>query len=88
MSAAVGDRVVVESSTSRILTAAAVVYVIPLVLFFAFYAAAALLHSGETAGVLAALVGFCLGVAIAMAVNRVFKRKDVTTFEIVEILGV
>jgi sigma-E factor negative regulatory protein RseC len=87
LAASVGDRVVVESSTSRILAAAAIVYVIPLVLFFAFYAAAAVLGAGETGSVLTSLAGFGIGVVIAMAVNRSFKNKAVTTFEIVEVLG-
>ena len=82
----VGDRVVVESSTSSILKAAAIVYVIPIVLFFAFYAAAALLGAGAQVSTAASLVGFALGVALAVALNRSFRNKTVTSFEIVSIL--
>lgn len=82
----VGDRVVVESSTSSILKAAAIVYVIPIVLFFAFYAAAALLGAGAQVSTGTSLVGFALGVALAVALNRSFRNKTVTSFEIVSIL--
>ncbi len=82
----VGDRVVVESSTSSILKAAAVVYVIPMVLFFVFYAAAALCGGSGAACTVASLLGFGLGVILAILFNRQFKKKTVTSFEIVSIL--
>ncbi|MGI6029420.1 MAG: SoxR reducing system RseC family protein [Candidatus Heteroscillospira sp.] len=84
--AEVGSRVVVESSTASILKAAAVVYVIPLVLFFAFYAIAAVMGAGETASVCASLAGFLIGVGGAVMLNRSLKNRAAATFEIVSIL--
>lgn len=84
--ASVGDRVVVSSSTKSILTAAFIVYILPVVLFFLFYAAAAIAGASESSSVIISLVGFFGGVGIAVALNRWFKNKEVTTFEIVSIL--
>ena len=84
--AGVGDRVVVASSTSGILGAAVVVYVIPLVLFFTFYAVSALLGAAATLCTTASLLGFALGVGLAVGVNRKLKNKSAATFEIVSII--
>jgi len=84
--AAVGDRVVVSSSTGSILKAAVVVYVIPVILFFVFYALGALMGAGESMSIVLSLVGFFLGVIMAMAFNKSLKNKTAATFEIISIL--
>lgn len=85
-SASVGDKVMVSSSTSRVLTAAVAVYVVPLILFFVFYAATAMLSFPENVSVISSIFGFGIGIVLAMMLNRWFKNKSVTTFEIVSIL--
>lgn len=81
-----GDRVVVESSTRSILGFAAVVYLLPLVLFFAGYLAALALGSGE--GTALALGGGCfvLSLAIAVLVDRRAAKRSRELFSIVSVL--
>ncbi len=61
--AEVGDLVLVEGSTKNVLGIAAIVYLIPFVLFFLFYGVAASLHSGIP-GVFG-VAGLALGIGLA-----------------------
>lgn len=82
-----GDRVVVESSTKSILGFAAVVYLLPLALFFAGYLIALALGSGE--GTALALGGGCfaLSLAIAILVDRRAAKRSQELFSIVSVLS-
>lgn len=75
--AGVGSLVTIESETGPVLKAAAVLYVLPLVLFFLGYPAGALLmHQGALGGCL----GFALGVLFVIAYDRrISKRKPAYT---------
>lgn len=87
ISAAVGDKVMIESSTGGILTAAFIVYLMPIILFFASYATAATSGADEGTCILLSIIGFFVGVMIAVGLNRWYKKKQLTTFEIISILG-
>ena len=65
-----GDMVTVESSTSRVLGAAVIVYLVPFLLFFAgyFLCAAFRLSSGVSAAV--GVAGFALGLLLAVLWDR------------------
>ncbi len=78
-----GDTVVVESSSKTLLGIAAVVYLVPFVLFFLCYFLAAGL--GEGIAVVAGLAGFAAGVLVAMAVNRREKRRGDVVFTITSV---
>ena len=65
-----GDLVKVESATAPVLTAAVVLYVIPLVLFFLGY------YLGTLMGNLGGLVG-CLGFVLGIVLVVVYDRKVV-----------
>ena len=69
----IGDTVVITGSSKQVLGLAAIVYVIPVVLFFALYAVAAVasLPIPELWGG----AGFFLGIAEALLVNRHQKNK-------------
>ena len=84
--ARVGDKVVVSSSTQSIMKAAVVVYVIPIVLFFVFYALGAMMGLGESMSIVLSLVGFGLGILMGMAFNKSLKNNAATTFEIISII--
>ncbi len=65
--AAPGDRVVIEASTGTVFSAIALVYAIPLILFFCgYFAGEALIGSGALWGVL----GFFLGLGLAVLSSR------------------
>ena len=79
-----GDFVTVEAETGPVLKAAVVLYMLPLVLFFAGYAlGAALGISGGLAGCLA----FVLSVALIVVYDRHMAKKDNTIYTITGFMG-
>ncbi len=61
-----GDRVVLQSSTSHVLTAVMVVYLIPIVLLLGLWCAF---------GAVWGFVGFAAGMALAMVADRLCRRR-------------
>lgn len=82
-----GDTVRVESRSGQVLWIAAVVYLLPLVLFFVFCFAGAALSGSETVGIILGGVGFAAGIAGAVWANRVVKRRNMTAFCITGVEG-
>ena len=77
--AAAGDLVTIRSETGPVLKAAVVLYMMPLVLFFAGYAlGAAMNFSGAAAGGLA----FALSIVLIVAYDRRMAKKDNTIYTI------
>ena len=77
--AGVGDLVNIRSETGPVLKAAAVLYMLPLVLFFAGYAmAAALGQSGALFGALA----FMLSIVLIVVYDRRMAKKENTIYTI------
>ena len=77
--AGVGDFVNIRSETGPVLKAAAVLYMLPLVLFFAGYAlAAALDQSGALFGALA----FVLSIVLIVVYDRRMAKKENTIYTI------
>ena len=81
-----GDSVQVESESGQVLGIAAVVYLLPLFLFFMGYFAVGWLLQNETYAMAAGGVGFAAGIIAAVLVNRVVKRKKLTALCITAIL--
>ncbi|MCD8322826.1 MAG: SoxR reducing system RseC family protein [Oscillospiraceae bacterium] len=71
-----GDRVVLESSTGGIMGAAALIYLMPLVFFFAGYAVGAGLGLAQGGCVAASVAGLVLGGGLAVLLGR--RRKEIT----------
>ena len=82
-----GDTVVVESATSRVLGIAAVVYLLPFVLFFVLYflAGALSISGGLALGFGGA--GFIIGITATVLLNRWVKDKGQVAFRIVSVKG-
>ena len=74
-----GDIVNVESATGPVLKAAAVLYMLPLVLFIAGY----LLGMQWQLGGVTGGIGFGLGIGIAIAYDRLVMKKKNTEYTIV-----
>lgn len=70
-----GERVIIESKTGGILGAAMLVYLVPILFFFAAYMLTALSKLGEAACILISLGAFLLGAVCVYLFNR-FIRKD------------
>ena len=82
--AAKGDLVSIRSESGPVLKAAAVLYMMPLVLFFLGYALGeALVISGALMGT----VGFALGIGLVVAYDRWFAKKVDTVYTITGYAG-
>ncbi len=80
-----GQKVVVESSTQKMMGIVALVYLIPIALFLACYLCAALLGAGTAVQYTAAGVGFAAGIGIAVLYDRRLRRRGGLTFNIVRL---
>ena len=83
--AQLGDRVEIEATTSRILGAAVLVYVVPFVLFFIGYAIAAMLEFSEGMCMLLSFAAFAAGMGVVVLVGR-SHRKNPITYNITRII--
>ena len=80
-----GDDVIIRSDTGRVLKLAAMLYLMPMVLFFVGYFA---MPGGEGARVLAGVAAFVVGILICMYVSRNMKKNNKEMhFSIVQVLG-
>jgi sigma-E factor negative regulatory protein RseC len=77
--AGTGDLVNLRSETGPVLKAAAVLYMLPLVLFFAGYALAAVL---DLSGALVGCLAFVLSVVLIVVYDRRMAKKDNTIYTI------
>lgn len=84
ISALPGQKVVIETKTSDILGAAALLYLVPFVLLFIGYAIGATLSFGQGGCILVGVAFFALGVALNVLLQR-RKNKTPITFEIIQI---
>ena len=84
VSALPGQRVTIESRTSDVLGAAALLYIVPFVLFFIGYAIAAALQLSEGLCILAAAVFFSLGIDFNVVLQRK-RKKAAITFDIIAV---
>lgn len=75
-----GDRVVVRSSNRTVLAAAAVLYVVPVALFFLGWILGELV--GKLPGLFGAL-GFALGLVLARIYDRKIARRKSVAYEII-----
>ena len=76
--AAPGDVVILESASAPVLRGAAVLYVLPILLFFAGY----LLGTGFRAGALGGCAGFLAGMALAVLYDRKVAAQKQTVYTI------
>ena len=75
-----GDLVIIQSDTGPVLAAAAVLYMLPLALFFAGYAIFAALDSY---GALGGCLAFILGLTLAVLYDRKVVKKKETVYTII-----
>ena len=80
-----GQKVVVESSTRKMLRIVALVYLIPVALFFAGYLGALVLTASVAAQYTAALAGFALGILGAVAYDRRLRARGGLSFTIIRL---
>ena len=79
-----GDLVTLRSETAPVLKAAAVLYMLPLVLFFSGYALAAALR---LSGALCGSIAFLLSIVLIVCYDRRLAKKDNTVYTITGFAG-
>lgn len=80
-----GQKVVVESSTKKMLRIVALVYLIPVALFFLGYLAAMAVTASVTVQYTAAAAGFILGILGAISYDRRLRARGGLSFTIVQL---
>lgn len=75
-----GDLVIIRSASGPVLAAAAVLYLLPLMLFFLGYG---LMVAGNLSGPLGGLLGAALGIFIAFGYDRLVLKKKKTVYTII-----
>jgi sigma-E factor negative regulatory protein RseC len=83
--AEVGQKVVVESSTEKMLGIIALVYITPIVLFFAGYITMLLLNFSVAVQYIVAGIGFVLGILTAIWYDRRIRDRGGLSFHIVRL---
>jgi sigma-E factor negative regulatory protein RseC len=78
ISARVGDRVEIETNSGDIYSAAFLVYVMPLVLFFIGYAVSAWLGTTEGVSIIVSFASLTAGFLVVVFVNRLRRRKEIS----------
>ena len=78
-----GQKVIIESKSSRIYKAAMLVYILPMLLMVLGYALGAALSTGEGLGIALGFAGLIAGAALIVLSER-RKNKEPISFEIIE----
>ncbi len=78
-----GQRVTISSKSSRIFGAAFLVYIMPLLFFFAGYALASLSGAGEGIRILVSFASLIVSAALLVFTQRRTKKEKAITFDIV-----
>ena len=81
-----GQKVIISSKSSRVFSAAMLVYILPMVLLIAGYAIANALGAGEGICILASFIGIVLGAVIVVLSHKKWKEKNPITFDIIELV--
>ena len=81
-----GQKVMIESQSSKVFKAAFLVYVLPLLFFLGAYALAASFHLSETGCMIASFCGLLAGAVILVFSQKHREEKDEITFEIIDFL--
>ena len=79
MNAKAGDTVLVESNTTAVIGIAAVVYFLPVALFFCFYIVSKALGATEAIALICGGFGFGLSVVYELVINRKLKSNSKNT---------
>ncbi len=85
-SALPGQKVIIETASSKIYGALFLVYILPFILFFIGYAVAAAVGLSESGCMLVSFGFFALGAVVIVASQRMKKNKNDITYEITRVL--
>jgi sigma-E factor negative regulatory protein RseC len=83
--ACVGDSVVIESATSKVLSAAALVYILPLVLLILGFITGSVLKLTEALSVALSIAAFFIGCWLTVLINKKLRRDRPLSYFIVSV---
>ncbi len=83
--ARVGDVVTVETDTTAVIGIAAVVYMLPLALFFIPYIVCKLIGFTDAVSLVVSALGVCAGILCALHVNRRVDKNGSASFKIISV---
>jgi len=86
ISALPGQKVLIETQSSKVYKAAFWVYILPFIFFFIGYAVAAALGAGETLCMLVSFLAFCIAVTLMVVKHRKQDQKDKIEFNIIQLM--
>ena len=86
VSARPGQKVLIESKSSKVFSAALLVYILPLVFFLSGFAIAYCLGAGEGVCVAVSFAALALGAAVVVVSQRIRKNNNPISFDIVELI--
>lgn len=81
--AKIGETVTIEGENKEVFRAATVVYLVPLILFFAIFALLRGFSISEGVATASAIAGFILGIVIAIGYNKRVRQRGVIPFVII-----
>ena len=81
-----GQKVLIESRSSKIFKAAFLVYIVPMVLMIAGYALASVLGGSEGVSIIAGFAGLILGGVVIVLSERLRKTRNNITFDIIQFI--
>ncbi len=77
------ERVIIEGEFRQLMGLAAIVYAVPLALFFVLFAVGSLFGLGEGGSSMLGILGFVLGVVFAIGYNKRYKERGTMVFTII-----
>lgn len=80
-----GEKVVIESLSSRIFGAAFLLYIVPMAVFVIAYLIVSGMGIGEGLGIVCSFAAFAVAVAAVVVYQRRSKRKNPIKFEIIQL---
>lgn len=80
-----GEKVVIETLSSRIFSAAFLLYIVPIIMLFIGYAVAAHYNLNEGLSILVSFGFFAVAVALVVVYQRISKKKNPIKFEIIQL---
>lgn len=80
-----GEKVVIETLSSRIFSAAFLLYIVPIIMLFIGYAVAAHCNLNEGLSILVSFGFFAVAVALVVVYQRISKKKNPIKFEIIQL---
>ena len=79
--AEIGEKVLINIPPSRVISAATIIYILPLIIMFCGYFIGVQIMKNETGGVIGCLFGLLSGFGLSFLIDRFFKGRNLPTIK-------